>query len=379
MGWKDAPVVSEGGWQNAPVVEEEPQPQAAPGSEPMSVGQYAPKFMGNPIESLSKMGAFGAVPFMLLEGMRQSTAGLDRAAYQAGGAVTDIATKAGASPQVAAGLGYGTNVGVQTIPMFLGGMVGERLPLGLKVGGRKLMQSALKPSARALQSGEAQRAIQTMLDEGVNVTPGGIVKMNNLIDDLYTKVDDIIKGSTGTVSKLEAAKAARSKISEFKDLVNRRAPLESARKVWKEFTEDFPDVMSVQKAQDVKRATQRFLDKSYGQIGTAETETQKAIAAGLRKGIEKAEPGVVPLNKRQAALINARDIAEYRAEMAANRDVTGLAPIGFAGNPAMGGLMLADRNPWIKSYLARMLYNLPGPLGMLGGAYVGSQMGRPPE
>ncbi len=47
-----------------------------------------------------------------------------------------------------------------------------------------LMQSALKPTYADLKSGDAAKAIQTMLDEGVNVTPGGVQQLRAQIGKL---------------------------------------------------------------------------------------------------------------------------------------------------------------------------------------------------
>src|SRR6266853_2988686 len=42
-------------------------------------------------------------------------------AEEAGGRVTDVGAKMGLSPEVSAGAGYATNVGLNAIPAFLGG------------------------------------------------------------------------------------------------------------------------------------------------------------------------------------------------------------------------------------------------------------------
>lgn len=47
--------------------------------------------------------------------------GANNAAYNAGGAVTDIAARAGLPPNVAAGVGYTANVGMQLLPMLMSG------------------------------------------------------------------------------------------------------------------------------------------------------------------------------------------------------------------------------------------------------------------
>mgnify|MGYP003674770602 FL=1 len=96
------------------------------------------------------------------------------------------------------------------------------------------------------------------------------------------------------------------------------------------------------------------MDKKYGEVGSAETEAQKALARGLKEQIAKNAPEVAGLNAEESALINALGINERRVLMQGNKNPMGLAPlaghgIGFAG-------FLADRSSLLKSLLARGAY-----------------------
>src|SRR6267378_7942556 len=82
---------------------------------------------------------------------------LNKAAYKAGGAVTDIA-----GPEA----GFATNVAIQSAPMLLGGALGTKTAPVLEGVAKALMKSAVKPTAADLASGDAGAAIDTMLKRG---------------------------------------------------------------------------------------------------------------------------------------------------------------------------------------------------------------------
>jgi hypothetical protein len=75
----------------------------------------------------------------------------DKAAYDAGGKVTDLT----GSPE----LGFATNLAVQSVPSLLGMGGGKAVAPVLERGAEKLMHSALKPQSKDIVSGNAARAI----------------------------------------------------------------------------------------------------------------------------------------------------------------------------------------------------------------------------
>lgn len=290
--------------------------------------------------------------------------GLDKASEAAGGAVTD--TLAGVVPaEVAGALGAATQVG---IPSLVGGVPGGAVGKGvLEAGAKKLMHSALKPSAQSQMGGvnsDAAKAIQTMLDEGVNVSTGGALKMRNLINKLQGEVNAKIASSEGIVQKGAVYEQVREQLQKFYRQVNPNSDLKAIRTAWEEFMAHplvaEVDRIPVQTAQALKQGTYRILADKYAKGGLpaieneASTQAQMAMARGLRKGIEDAVPGVGELNAREAALINALELAEKRAGMAGNRDIAGIA--WLAQHPAAAAAMLADRSPAFKSAMARLLY-----------------------
>lgn len=312
--------------------------------------------------------------------------GAANVAYKAGGAVTDFASQY-LPPKFAAGLGYLTNVGIQAIPALFGGTIAaETAAPALQAGARGLMQSAVKPTLADLKSGDAARAIDTMLQKGFNPTEGGVRAMQTQIDNLGSQVSQLIANSPATVNKYDVANRLNDAIAKFSKQVNPKSDTDAIYKAWDEFLAHpllaGKNTMPVQLAQDMKTATYRSLgDKPYGELSGAANEAQKALARGLKEEISAAVPAVSGLNAEQAALINARDIAQRRALMSGNRNPMSLALLAPDQMKTVGFLM--DKSDLIKSLLARGLYansrTLPLAIGGGAGGALGMYMGQPPE
>jgi hypothetical protein len=113
--------------------------------------------------------------------------------------------------------------------------------------------------------------------------------------------------------------------------------------------------ISVQLAQDLKTGTYATLSKKYGQLGSAETEAQKAIARGLKEKIADAVPGISGLNAEESKLIDTLKVAERRVLMQSNNNPGGL--VWLAKNPEAAAAFVLDKSALFKSLLARMLYS----------------------
>lgn len=257
----------------------------------------------------------------------------------------------------------GTEAAKQAGAQYLGG---KAITLA-KAGGEKLMTSALKPAyamtEKAVKNVELPRVVQTLLDEGVNVTQAGIGKINGLLKATNDEITDLIANSTATISPAAAARTAVPVIRGAANQVAGRADTAAARGVVREFVNDHAldpvtkqmRQMPVREAQRLKQGTYRALDqRAYGEVKGAATEAEKQIARGLKEGIEQAHPEVKPLNAREGALIEAKDAIAKRVAMAANRDPGGLA--WLTTNPSQFIAFLSARSPVVKSMLARGLY-----------------------
>jgi hypothetical protein len=240
----------------------------------------------------------------------------------------------------------------------------------------RLMQSALKPTIKQLESGQAKTAIQTLLKEDVNPTLGktifgkGIDTLQAKVDTLNSQIVDIIKNSKGTVNKSQVV----SYLDDLeKNALNNALPagdiaaIQAARQEFLAHPllknlEEIP----VQLAQKLKVGTYKSLgEKAYGELKGATIESGKTLARGLKDLIGKAEPGVLGLNKESQALYDTLDVAERRAFMEANKDIAGLSTLSKDAKNQIA--MLADRNANFKALLARTIYKV----GKTGEKYSG--------
>lgn len=311
--------------------------------------------------------------------------GVPQFAYDVGGKVTDVATNVGASPEVAAGAGVTANVLTQAIPSMLasGRMMDAKSVSLLETPAKKLMQSAVKPSIADLKSGDAGRAMTTMLDEGIYPTRSGMEKASNLAGKLEKQVEQAIAQSPARVSVAAAASKLRDPYNKALKQVNPQEDLNAIRGVWDKFRTsplvagktDIP----VQLAQELKQGTYRSIGgKAYGEIGSASVEAQKALARGLREEVAKAVPSITTPLAREASLMNVMDVAGNRALMEANKNPLGLAALRM-DNPASAATFLADRWAALKAFLAMQAYGAGKPqvLGPLGTAAGTAMNNRP--
>lgn len=335
--------------------------QEAPAAEPEKPTGYGGR-MAQAAARMAKGFAAGGPLGVALAGVNEATGITNdlaaEGAYKAGGRVTDLATSAGASPEVAAGAGYVTNVAMQAAPALLAGkLTGMASRPAAEAGAKSLMRSALKPVLADARTGKAARAIDTLLNEGVNVTPGGLRVLRDKVDDLNRQIADQIRSSTATVDKQAVYGPVKEALDKFRMQVNPNSDINAIKGAWDEFV-NHPmisgDNIPVQLAQKLKQGTYKALgNKSYGELKGAEIEAQKAIARGLKDEVAKAVPGVDKLNARESELLNALNVAERRVLVSLNKNPGGLA--WLSSNPKAAAAFMADKSELFKSLLARML------------------------
>lgn len=124
--------------------------------------------------------------------------GIDRLSNKAGETVTD-ALQPHVRPEIAAGAGALANTSTQAVPMLFGGEVGKVVQPAMEGAGKWVMQKALKPTTADFVKGKADRAVQTLLDEGINVTRGGVEKLRNIGSGLNNQVEAVIADSAAKI------------------------------------------------------------------------------------------------------------------------------------------------------------------------------------
>lgn len=305
---------------------------------------------------------------------------VEKAAYDAGGKVVDVVSPY-VPPEAAAGLGFVTNVGVQAAPSIALGEVAKRGAPLLEKAAQRLMTSALKPSVKAVQTGKAAAAVDTLLKQGANVSESGVSKLSGKISSLNDEIATAIQQSPARVDTVKAAGAAQDVVRKFESQVDNVADLSAIERVVNNFLATHGKNLSVQDAQKIKQGTYRVLgDKAYGELGSATLEAQKAIARGLKDEIAAAVPKVGGLNKLESELINAVRLTARRVATEGNKNPVGLTHLSPSIWNFLSGIV--DRSGPVKSGVANALYagqqQIPATLGRIGGAMYGASLNRPP-
>lgn len=231
-----------------------------------------------------------------------------------------------------------------------------RIAQASRGGAEALMRSVLKPSSKDVRTGKAPKAIETMLDEGVSVSEGGANKLGGKIDTLNDAIMDAISSSKARVSR----QAVETPVYQVEQQFSRQADPQSDLAAISAVLDDFRNHpllprkdIPVQVAQELKQGTYKALKDKYGEVGSASTEAQKALARGLKDEIAAAVPEVSPLNAQESALLNARNMLEARLAIEGNKNPLGLSPL--AGTGARTAAFMADRSAHLKSLIARAM------------------------
>lgn len=231
----------------------------------------------------------------------------------------------------------------------------------------RMMQSALKPTLGVLRDvakgAPVPRVVQTLLDEGVNVTPAGLGKLTTLLNATKAErdvlIDDAIKRGAPGVNPFSVTARLGETAQKFGQQVNPAPDLEAIGEAGNAFLKEFGgNPLALDHANQIKEGTYAVLRKKYGQLGSASVESQKALARGLKEEIEQQVPGVDAVNRRLGNLSDAERAVGRRVAIASNRDMGGL--VWLAENPTTALAFVMDRHPAVKSMLARGLYQSAG-------------------
>jgi hypothetical protein len=235
-----------------------------------------------------------------------------------------------------------------------------------------MMQNAVKPTMASRKSGDAGRAMGTMLKENIYPTAGGMDKVSKITSTLDDQVEAAIAGSNAKIPVSNVTARLEDPMQKFGRQVNPQADVAAIEDVWTKFLTN-PAIsgkseIPVQLAHELKKGTYQSLGgKSYGEVGSAAIEGQKALARGLREESMAAVPGIVEPLKRQASLMNVRDVAADRAILEANKNPLGLAALRM-DHPLSATMTMADRIAALKAFIAMQMYggSKPGVLAPLG-------------
>ena len=234
-------------------------------------------------------------------------------------------------------------------------------------------QSALKPTQAVLD--KFPDVVKTGLREGIPVSGDGLDIVRDIMDDIDNQITDVIARGAGAGKGVDVTAVAEhldrtrkffENVPGSEGYLNRISKLEKELVGKADYKKGY--TIPVDKAQEMKRATQQLLKKSYGKLSSANTEAAKDIARGLREEIAKVVPEVAKLNLRQVELIGLERALERFVGRYGNRNLIGLGTeVVGTGGAVVGGLKggfiaglvkAAIENPQIKSYVARLVYRV---------------------
>lgn len=316
-------------------------------------------------------GAVGGVPGAMIggaagRGYQQLTQNWDQILP----ALRDLATTRTTQPEaVTRGAVQGMDTGIVdagTSGAIQGAVqgAGTLLSKGMTTAAPWLMQTALKPTKALLEeyrtTGPALAT--TLLNEGVNVTPGGLQKLGVLLDANNAAISDAVRTAPPVnIPKPTIAARALTTAGKLAQQTNPTSALEALRDTVTEFLDHpvYKGDLSVPDAQAMKVGTYKAIGDRYGELSNASVETQKALARGLKEEVAAAVPGISDMNARDSQLMAGLDAVGRRVAQAGNVD-----PVGFAWaavhRPASFVAAMIDRNAAVKSLIARGMWDQAG-------------------
>lgn len=277
---------------------------------------------------------------------------------------------------------------------------------------KAMMQSAVQPgiksTVKALVKGTDLPVVNTMLKEGINVTPTGVQRLAAIIEGNDAHLTELLEGLPATIRPEEIAKGAteaaqralrqavpQSDVAAIEatgqkflshplvteerqigtNIVDSGIYDASGKMVTREvpIMGQAPKSITPSLTQELKQGTyERLGTKNYGELKSAEIEGEKALASKMREQITRAAMkeaaairasnparakelmSVDAINARTGRAIEAMEAVAKRVARAGNGDHAAFA--WLAHNPQAGLAFALYKSPAIKSMLARGLY-----------------------
>ena len=237
-------------------------------------------------------------------------------------------------------------------------------------------ESAMKPST-TLSAPERAAMVQTGLQNEIPVSPAGVEKLGDLIDDLNSKIKSTIAADPNRpIDPNAVATRADLAKAKFAQQVNAQPDLDAIEASKQQFlaeqgatpaTATSPaqpaPLMGAADAQAMKQGTYRVLAGKYGEQGSATVEAQKALARGLKEEIATQFPEINDLNASESKLLDLQPVLERAVNRISNHQiigigtpVTGAAATAVTGSTGIGKVAMVAKavldNPNVKSRLA---------------------------
>ncbi len=212
-----------------------------------------------------------------------------------------------------------------------------------------------------------EKAINTLLENEIPITKGGVNRVKGIIDDLSDQMDSAIASNPDAPIQIDSV---LQPVNELKDwaskTVNGTVQAKKIDAVINNFKKQYGDVITVEQAQEIKRNTYAFLKKSYGELKPVAEEAQKQIVRGLKDRIAQEIPEIAGVNLKASDMINLERVLERTVNRTGNWDWFSLSA-GMAGTIVGGatgnvvkageavGLWRLLKSPVVQSQIALML------------------------
>lgn len=212
-----------------------------------------------------------------------------------------------------------------------------------------------------------EQAVKTMLDNDIRVTKGGLERVKGIMDDLGDKMDTAIASNPNAIIKTDDVLGPVNELKNFaSNTVNGKSFARKIDKVISDFKKQHGDEITVEQAQAIKKNTNAFLRKSYGELKPVTEEATKQIVRGLKDRIVQEIPEIAEINLKYGEMANLERVLERAVNRTGNWDWFSLSA-GMAGSivgGATGNVVKAGeavgawrllKSPVVQSQIAFML------------------------
>lgn len=179
---------------------------------------------------------------------------------------------------------------------------------------------------------DREKAVNTLLDNNLRVSKGGLNRVKNTISELNDEFDAVVAKNPDAIIKTDSV---LSPVNELKDwaskTVNGNVYSKKIQSVIDNFKKQYGDEITVAQAQEIKRNTNAFLKKSYGELKPVAEEAQKQIVRGLKDRIAQEIPEITGVNLKYSEMKNLERVLERAVNRTGNWDWFSLSA-GMAGS-----------------------------------------------
>lgn len=211
-----------------------------------------------------------------------------------------------------------------------------------------------------------ERAITTALNEEVPITKAGLNRTKDIIATLNNDMDNAVVNSSMKNNPINTDDVL-GPVMEFRSWIEKTVGGNKLTgkldKVVKGFKDQYGDVITVEQAQNIKKNTNAFLKKAYGELKPVETEATKQIVRGLKNRIATEIPEISGINAKYGDMKTLETALERAVNRTGNWDWFSLSA-GMAGaitGGATGSMVKATeavglwrllKSPGVQSHIA---------------------------